>query len=102
MIELVDQSPAVRVEPAEYTRLLGYPRGRVLEGRALELADWARSWYAEHGRPWIYAREADCLELGNASIGIDDAVFNSERLRQTLQKAEAHSVILAAVSAGPD
>ena len=20
------------------------------------MADWARTWYAEHGRPWIYAQ----------------------------------------------
>lgn len=55
-MELVDTSPAVNVAQSEYVRLLGYPRGRVLEGRALELADWARAWYAANGRPWIYAR----------------------------------------------
>ncbi|MGA2181465.1 MAG: hypothetical protein ABSH47_00420 [Bryobacteraceae bacterium] len=98
----MDRSPAVNVEPAEYVRLLGYPRGWALEGRARELADWARAWYTENGRPWIYARQADSFELGDDSVRIEGAEFTSARLRQTLQKAEAHSVILAAVCAGPE
>ena len=102
MMELVDSSPAVDVQPAEYIRLLGYPRGWVLEGRARELADWARAWYAENGRPWVYLRQADCFEIGAASVRIEGAEFASERLRQTLQKAGAHSMILAAVCAGPE
>lgn len=102
MKELVDRSPAVNVEAAEYIRLLGYPRGRLLEGRARELADWARAWYAENGRPWIYARTANSFEVGASSVRIEGAEFSSERLRQILQKTEAHSVILAAVSAGPE
>ena len=50
MIELVDTLPDINVQPAEYKRLLGYPRERVLSGRARELAEWARAWYAKHGR----------------------------------------------------
>ena len=53
--------PEVNVLPEEYVRLLGYPRGWVLEGRARELADWAREWYAKNGRPWFYARQAEQL-----------------------------------------
>lgn len=102
MTEWVDRAPDVNVEPAEYIRLLGYPRGRVLEGRAKELADWAREWYAVNGQPWVYAREVDGFAMGSGSIHVDGAEFTSERLRQTLQKADAHSVILAAVSAGPE
>ena len=45
MIEISDASLDVAVDAAEYVRLLGYPRGWVLEGRALELAEWARDWY---------------------------------------------------------
>jgi len=48
----------LQVQDAEYHRLLGYPHGRQPEGRAAELAAWARAWYAEHGRPWTYSREA--------------------------------------------
>ena len=34
-----------------------------------ELADWARDWYAKHGRPWFYARQAESLQIaGDGSI----------------------------------
>ena len=60
------------VDPAEYKRLLGYPCDRVLDDRARELADNARAWYARHGRPWVYARQAQELRITNCSIVIDD------------------------------
>lgn len=41
-IELAEALSGVDVLEAEYTRLLGYPRGVELEGRARELAHWAR------------------------------------------------------------
>ena len=47
MIEISDPSPPVNVQPAEYIRLLGYPRGWALDGRAQELGGWAREWYAQ-------------------------------------------------------
>ena len=46
MIELVDTLPDINVQPAEYKRLLGYPRDHVLTGRERELAEQARGWYA--------------------------------------------------------
>ena len=97
MIELADPNPPVEVLPAEYFRLLGYPRGRAPEGRAGELAAWARDWYAENGRPWIYAREADTVD-GE----FEGERFSSAKLQQSLERAGAHSVMLAAVSAGPE
>src|SRR5829696_9033949 len=102
MIELVDTLPDINVQPAEYKRLLGYPRERVLEGRARELADWARAWYATHGRPWVYARQAQTLDITNGSILIDGVAFASKRLQKTLHQAEADGAILVAVSAGPE
>jgi hypothetical protein len=120
-IEIADMLAGVDVSPQEYTRLLGYPRGWVLEGRARELADWARDWYATNGRPWLYARQAECAEFnhtiqghtnqGDASQGdailadtirIDGVVFNSKRLHSALEQAGAHSAILVAVGAGPE
>ncbi len=56
--------PEIDVEPAEYARLLGYPPGRVPEDRAAELADWARDWYAAHGRPWVVLRGSARLTSG--------------------------------------
>jgi hypothetical protein len=101
-IELAGSHPDLNVIPEEYVRLLGYPRGRVLEGRALELANWARDWYAANGRPWFYARQADSFEVHGDSIHMDGMQFTSKRLQTTLQQAEAHSAILVAVGAGPE
>ncbi len=102
MIEISDTAPDIDVQPAEYTRLLGYPPGWVLGKRARELSDWARDWYARHGHPWIYAREASVLRTGDDAIVIDGVAFSSTRLRNTFRAAGAHSAILVAASAGPE
>jgi hypothetical protein len=102
MIELLDTFPDTTVDAAEYQRLLGYPRERNLEGRALELATWARDWYSKNGRPWIYARQANTVEITNGSILIDNVAFSSKRLNKRLLDAAADSAILVAVSAGPE
>ena len=100
LFALAANLPEVEVRPEEYVRLLGYPRGRVLEGRARELADWAREWYAAHGSPWIYARQAANLEISGDSIFIDGTPFACRRLRSTFEQAKAESVALVAVGAG--
>ena len=99
-IELTVTRPDVQVLAEEYVRLLGFPRGWELEGRAKELAEWARDWYRKNGSPWIYARQAETLEVTEDSILIDGIAFSSSRLENTLRQAEAHSVIVAAVGAG--
>ena len=101
-MELAGTPPDVNVLPEEYVRLLGFPRGWQLEGRSLELADWAREWYAKNGHPWFYARQAENFEIAGDSIRLDGITFASKRLKNTLQSAEAHSVILVAVGAGPE
>lgn len=100
-IELAGTLPRVDVLPEEYARLLGYPRGRVLEGRARELADWARDWYAVNGQPWFYARQVEDLALHDDSILIDGEPFHGSRLRTAIEQASAHSAIVVAVGAGP-
>jgi hypothetical protein len=100
MIEISDTSPDVNVHPAEYARMLGFPAGKVVEGRSLELMQWARQWYADNGRPWIYAREAQSLRITNGSIVIDGIAFSSPRLQAMLTNAESHNAILIAVCAG--
>ena len=101
-IEVANTHPDLNVLPEEYVRLLGYPRGWELEGRSLELADWARDWYSKNGRPWFYARQAENFEIRGDSIHIDGMPFTSKRMQTTLERAEAHSVILVAVGAGPE
>jgi len=100
MIEFAHTQLNVDVAPAEYQRLLGYPRDWVPENRASELASAARAWYAEHGRPWIYACQAERLDVAGDTIRIDGVPFVSGRLQTMLRQAEADSVILVAVSAG--
>src|SRR5438105_8177418 len=101
MIELLDTLPDINVSPADYKRLLGFPREHVLAGRARDLADEARAWYVKNGRPWIYARDAT-LQLTNGSISIDGLAFAAAPLQKMLVDAQADSVVLVATSAGPE
>ena len=102
MIELLDTLPDINVDPAEYKRLLGYPKLRALDGRARELADEARAWYAAHGKPWVYAREVANVSVSGNAVQIGGLQFVSKTLGNMLQKADAHGAILVAVSAGPE
>ena len=102
MIELLDTLPDVNVQPAEYKRLLGLPSDYVMTGRTRELADCARAWYVKHGRPWLYARSCDRVEIEGAAVCVDGVPFNSSPLRKMLDQARAKHAILAAVSAGPE
>lgn len=102
MIELVDKHPQVNVQPAEYQRLLGYPRDCVVEDRARELVGWARDWYARHGKPWVYARGLEALEITEAGVRLDGVAFASPRLTRTLRDAGAHGAVAVAVGAGPE
>ena len=102
MIEIIDSSPDIAVSAAEFKRLLGYPRDAVVSDRAQELMDWAREWYAEHGRPSAQARQAEGLELTSNGLTIDGVPFSSSRLSRTLREAAAGSTVVVAVSAGPE
>ena len=98
MIEWSDNNPAVNVLEGEYKRLLGFPTDYTLEGRTRELADWARHWYRENGRPWIYAREVE-LELAGDEVRLGPAIFTAERLRTQLNDAQATHAMLITISA---
>jgi len=102
MIELTDTAPDIEVQPAEYQRLLGYPRAVVMSDRAQELAAVAREWYARHGRPWMHAQEVTRLELAPDTIVLDGRSFTSRRLHRTLHDAGADGAVVVAVSAGPE
>jgi hypothetical protein len=102
IFELSSTPSSLNVSEQEYVRLLGFPQGWLLEGRARELADWAQDWFANHGRPWIYARQAEQLGVDGNSVRIDGVEFSSQKLKSTLQNADAHGIILVAVGAGPE
>jgi hypothetical protein len=102
MFELCETRPDVTVQEVEYKRLLGFPAHRELEGRSLELAKAAAQWYAEHGRPWIYARETSELELVNDRLRIRNIEFSSEQLHDQFATVNARCAVLVAVSAGKE
>ena len=100
MLEVSDAKPEVAVQDVEYRRLLGYPKDHPLTDRARELSDWARAWYRNHGRPWLYARQASGLALADGRVTIAATTFVSPRLHDSLAEAEADSAALVAVRAG--
>ena len=71
MIEWFDDHPGIDVTDSEFVRLLGYPGGHVLEGRALELANDTRTWFRQHGSAFLYAREARSLEITDQAVSIE-------------------------------
>ncbi|MFO1514434.1 MAG: hypothetical protein U1F83_16260 [Verrucomicrobiota bacterium] len=102
MFELTDIRPDIKVQEAEYKRLLGLPPNYELEGRTRELADAAARWYAEHGRPWIYARQNGEIELTNDRLKLSGNEFCSQQLHDQFAQAKARSAVLIAVSAGKE
>jgi hypothetical protein len=102
MFELTDTRPDWNVQEEEYIRLLGYPRRRKLQDRARELADWARDWFGEHGRPWIYARQTEAIRLGDSHFDLNGTEFSSRLLHEQFEAAQAQHAVVVAVSAGPE
>jgi hypothetical protein len=102
MFELIENKPAVDVQESEYRRLLGYPKNRPIVGRARELADAARKWFLENGRPWVFAHEMNSLEVRDQTLRLDGMEFSSKRLREVFSEAAAHGAMLVAVSAGKE
>ena len=99
MIEALITDPAVTVTDSEYRRLLGYPPGHEPGAHALELAANTRSWFAAHGRPWMYLREVS-LDLADGALHLDGVAFHSRQLHEHLRAAGARRAVLVAVSAG--
>jgi hypothetical protein len=102
MMEWTGIHPGVEVREDEYQRLLGYPPGHALDGRSLELREWALGWYARHGHPWVYAREAGSVAANGRSVNIEGERFQSVALRRRFERAAADCAVLAAVSAGAE
>ena len=67
-----------------------------------ELADAARQWYAENGRPWFYARQINALELADGKLRVGGTEFSSQQLHDQFVEAQADSAVLVAVSAGKE
>lgn len=97
--ESLHNPAALAVAEDEYRRLLGYPPGHEPSDRARALAEGTRQWYAEHGRPWRYFREAELNFSGDAVV-IDGVPFRAPGLLRRLRAAEADRILVAAASAG--
>ncbi len=97
---LIDNAPRVDVQDSEYKRLLGYPPGHEVGLRVGDLIDSTRRWYAENGRPWVYARRTGMMKLSDEGVRIEGTEFISPRLRSQLGDAQSNEVMLVAASAG--
>jgi hypothetical protein len=102
MTELIEAHPAVAIQESELIRLLGFPRNHVLGGRSRELAQWAMTWYQQNGRPWIYGRLVNQLQIDNDRLSLDGVEFLPGRLVEQLTDAQADSAFVVAVSAGKE
>ena len=102
MKRLIDNNPDINIRESEYERLLGFPSNYALEGRVCELAEWAKQWYAENGHPWIYAFEADELNVSSDKLLIDNIEFSSQKFRDQLSEAGAFGAMIVIVSAGKE
>jgi hypothetical protein len=102
MTNLFHTRTKVEVNPAEYQRLLGYPRDRQLDGRASDLAAAAREWYEQYGSPWTYSQRCDELHVADDMVRIDGSSFVSPRFAAMLRESAANAVILVAASAGAE
>jgi len=81
--------------------LLGVPHQLRLTGRMADLSTWARDWYAEHGQPWVYTQLVESFTADKDTLDIEGTLLKSPALSKSLLRGEAHSLVLAATSAGP-
>ncbi len=88
MIELLDAFPDINVQPAEYKRLLGYPR-RCRPRRPRPRTRRLGAPLVCQQRPalGLRPRNANALRITNGSITIDGVSFTSKRLQKTLLDA---------------
>lgn len=67
------------------------------------LADAARDWYGEHGRPWSARREIGIVAVHGQVIHLEGGPrLTSSVLGAGLEEVSAHALVIVAVSAGPE
>jgi hypothetical protein len=103
VVPLEPEQVAALVEPEQFKRLLGIPRGRELEGQVAERAEWARAWYASHGRPYLKARRHPIAEIGPDTVSLRGGpVVSGAALAGHLRRWDAHEMVGIAVTAGSE
>lgn len=88
------------VELADYACMLGVSPPALVRGRAADLCDGARSWYAAHGRPRTAGRLACRFALIGDVVVVDGARFTAPALAARLTRAEAIGIVVGVASAG--
>ncbi len=96
----IETEPRVDVQESEYKRLLGYPPEHEVGPRVRDLIDSTNQWYEENGRPWVYSRRTEIVELLPSAIRIEEVDLVSPKLHSQLSAAQSDEVLLVAVSAG--
>ncbi len=85
-------------DPA-YKRFLRMPLRRELDGPLAENAAWARSWFADHGRPWLCGAEVP-VELAADGLRVGEVRIGNAAMAERFAGATAAAIV--AVSAGPE
>jgi len=92
---------AQAVPPREYNRLLQLPKAHELEGDLLDRAQQARSWYEQHGHPFVAFRRVAVHEVSDSTILLEDDVqLSSLVLAQRLKAGESQALMILAATAG--
>jgi hypothetical protein len=98
ILEQIGVHPEVTDEG--FKRALSFPPQRKLEGEMAEIAAWARSWYAAHGRPWWCADIVDVSVRPGSGVVLYGETFGGEPMGGRFVGATGAAVIAA--SAGPE
>ena len=94
-------SVTASVTQQEYHRLLSLPRNYTMEGEMLQRAENARTWYSQNGEPMVASLRIDLQQINPPTVLlISGHELQSDVLAKRLQKGEAHSLTILAVSAG--
>lgn len=86
------------VDDGEFKRQLKLPPDYAMTGEVAANAAWARSWFAEHARPWLCAHPITSCEVGESEVTIAGQVLTSRELAKRFKHAE--SVVIVGVSTG--
>jgi len=92
---------ADQVPTALFRRHMGLPACAELDERLETLVEQAKTWYIKHGEPWTKAQQVSIERIERDVIHLEDQQqLTSALLASGLASAEAHALIVVAVSAG--
>gem|GEM_PF-1913187 len=94
----VNLHPAV--QSVEFKRLLRVPADYAFAGPLATHAEWVRTWFAAHGRPWVCAREVNSCEVLDGMVRLGGVTVFSRELARRFR--HARTAIVVAASAGAE